>query len=114
MILYNEISFQEYQNLAEKYMPTTSCPPLAYLAMSLNGEAGEVAEKIKRVYRGDEEAKSIEYNLSIAKELGDVLWNIANIATLLDLSLDNIARINIEKMEKRYKEGKLKGTGDDR
>lgn len=114
-MIYDTISMQEYQNLASIYRPEVKgIPILAYLVMALNGEAGEVAEKVKRVYRGDEDAQKFEYRDAIAAELGDVLWNVANIADVLGVSLGLVARKNLEKMERRKQQGVLKGSGDNR
>lgn len=115
MRIYDTISMQEFQNLACIYRPEMKdIPILTYLTMSLNGEAGEVAEKVKRVYRGDEDAQKFEYRDEIIKELGDVLWNVANIADVLGVSLGLVARRSLEKMESRKNRGKLKGSGDNR
>lgn len=115
MILCNDVSFQEFQNLAAKYIPTVECvPDLAYAVMSLCGEAGEVAEKVKRIYRGDTSTKAFNYNDEIIKEVGDVLWCLAAICTALDIPLELAARMNLRKMEDRAKRGMLKGSGDNR
>jgi NTP pyrophosphatase (non-canonical NTP hydrolase) len=109
------MTFDEYQRLARQ----TAIYPnvgsnLWYPTLGLAGEAGEVAEKVKKLYRdnfGDLTPKRRE---SIAKELGDVLWYVANVAEELDYSLDLIAKGNLCKLKKRKKEGKLQGEGDDR
>ena len=103
-----------------------------YQALGLAGEAGEVCEKIKKVMRGDlaEEIKSNkqsvskwfdnagklqrESNARIGKELGDVLWYVANLATDLGLDLDDIATKNIDKLRDRERRNVLQGDGDDR
>lgn len=114
-MIYDTISMQEYQNLACSYRPEVKeIPILAYLVMALNGEAGEVAEKVKRIYRGDEGTEEFAYRDTIAKELGDVLWNVANIADAIGMPLGLIARRNLEKMEARKQKGTLKGSGDNR
>lgn len=115
MFIFNEVSFQEFQNLAARYIPTVECvPDLAYAVMSLTGEAGEVAEKVKRIYRGDLRAKEAGYDIEIAKELGDVLWCVAAVATALSIPLESVARMSLEKMEDRRKRDMLKGCGDNR
>lgn len=115
MIINGPVSFQEFQNLAASYAPVVSgVTDLSYAVMSLCGESGEVAEKVKRIYRGDEEAQSSKYNHEIAKELGDVLWCVAVACDFIGYPLEEVARMNIEKMESRSKRGKFQGTGDNR
>ena len=64
---------------------------LSYPALGLAGEAGEVAEHAKKAIRDDEGSITPERRAAMAKELGDVLWYVAQIATELDLDLDEIA-----------------------
>jgi NTP pyrophosphatase (non-canonical NTP hydrolase) len=82
---------------------------IIYPALGLAGEAGEVAEKIKKWIRDGNLDRD-----AIAKELGDVLWYIAAMATDLDLDLDRIADMNIQKLADREMRGKIRGSGDDR
>lgn len=87
---------------------------LAYWALGLNGEAGETAEKIKKIYRDDEGEITKEKKEALKKELGDCLWYMAQIAEDLDLSLADVVENNIEKMLSRKERGTLHGDGDDR
>lgn len=74
---------------------------LMYTALGLNGEAGEVAEHIKKaLFHGHDLDRE-----TLKKELGDVLWYLAVMAHTLDLPLEDIARHNIEKLARRYPEG---------
>lgn len=115
MILNDHVSFQEFQNLGAKYIPTVGgVTDLAYATMSMCGEAGEVAEKVKRIYRGDNEAKDPFYERQIAAELGDVLWCLAAVCTALDIPLEQVAVESLKKMDSRAKRGVLKGSGDNR
>lgn len=82
--------------------------------MGLAGEAGEIAEKIKKVLRDDNGLITNEKKQEIKKELGDVLWYVSQIATELGLSLEESASFNIEKLTSRKERGKLQGSGDDR
>lgn len=82
---------------------------LVYTALGLNGEAGEVAEKVKKYLRDggiDEE--------DVARELGDVLWYVANTAEEIGYSLHEIASINLKKLTSRRERGTLGGSGDNR
>ena len=83
-----------------------------YHTLGLAGEAGEVAEKIKKVIRDKNGIMDQETKEKISKELGDVLWYVAQLATELDLSLDDIATGNITKLQSRKERGSLSGSGD--
>jgi NTP pyrophosphatase (non-canonical NTP hydrolase) len=87
---------------------------LAYPALGLAGEAGEVAEHAKKAIRDDGGTISDERRAAMAKELGDVLWYVAQIATELELGLDEIAEGNLEKLLSRQRRGVLSGSGDER
>ncbi len=109
------MDFIEYQKKSRK----TAIYPGAgknyiYPTLGLAGEAGEVAEKIKKAIRDDGGKISDETKDAVKKELGDVLWYVSQIAAELDLLLDDIAKSNIEKLSSRMKRGKLKGSGDNR
>lgn len=85
-----------------------------YPALGLGDEAGEVLGKIKKIFR-DKNGEFEENDLQeIAKELGDVLWYIAQIATELDIDLDQVASQNLEKLLSRKQRGALQGSGDNR
>ena len=109
------MTFEEYQKLSRK----TAIYPDAgnnfiYPTLGLAGESGEVAEKIKKVLRDNNGAVDEGRRDDIAKELGDVLWYVAQVASELGLSLDEIAGLNIEKLYSRLERGKLSGSGDSR
>jgi NTP pyrophosphatase (non-canonical NTP hydrolase) len=87
---------------------------LAYLTLGLVGEAGEVAEHVKKVIRDDAGAISAARRVAVAKELGDVLWYLARLASELGLDLDELAQANLEKLLSRQRRGVLAGSGDDR
>lgn len=80
-----------------------------YPALGLAGEAGEVAEKVKKGMRDDH----FDPHLT-AKEVGDVLWYVAVIAYDLGYTLDQIAKINLEKLKLRKELDLIKGSGDTR
>jgi NTP pyrophosphatase (non-canonical NTP hydrolase) len=87
---------------------------LLYPTLGLCGEAGEVAEKIKKMVRDDDGVLTDERRGALAKELGDVLWYVAQIATEAGLELDAIAEANIEKLSSRQRRRVLHGSGDER
>jgi len=85
---------------------------VVYTALGLAGEAGEIANKMKKVIRGD---KSItECREDLASELGDVLWYVAMLAKELGYSLDDIAQLNLAKLKDRQARNTIKGDGDNR
>lgn len=93
----------DYQALAARTlgMDRTHEQQLANAALGLTGEAGEVAEVIKKHLF---HATPLDQD-ALAKELGDCLWYIGAFATVLGLSMDDIAQRNIDKLRKRYPEG---------
>ncbi len=88
--------------------------PIVYPALGLAGESGEVCEKVKKIFRDDDGLVTDLKREEIRKELGDVLWYIANIASDLNLELNDIAQANIDKLLSRQKRGTLGGSGDNR
>ena len=82
--------------------------------MGLVGEAGEVAEKVKKILRDNGGLIDEGRKKELSKELGDVLWYLAQVATELNLSLDDIACLNIEKLNSRKERDRLGGSGDNR
>jgi|TARA_B110000285_G_scaffold201402_1_gene236024 NTP pyrophosphatase (non-canonical NTP hydrolase) len=87
---------------------------VVYPALGLVGEAGEVANKVKKVLRDKEGVFNEGDRDDIAKELGDVLWYIAALATDMQLSLGYIASQNELKLSKRKANGTIGGSGDNR
>ena len=109
------MDFKTYQKKARF---TAQYPDLGsnniYPTLGLVGEAGEVAEKVKKVIRDkkgifDEESKN-----GIKKELGDVLWYLSNLCNEFDFTLEDVALQNLEKLRLRSLNGKISGSGDDR
>ena len=82
--------------------------------LGLAGEAGETADKVKKIIRDKGGYASEEDRAAIIKELGDVLWYVANVARYLNVSLSEVAESNIEKLSSRKKRDKLHGEGDNR
>ena len=111
---YNMSDFNAYQRTATK---TAIYPPehkILYPALGLAGEAGEVANKVKKVMRDGVENQADNWKEQIASEIGDVLWYCAALATDLNMQLGMIAALNEKKLRDRYDRGKLNGSGDNR
>ena len=85
-----------------------------YPTLGLSGEAGEVAEKVKKVLRDRDGKFDKDTCDSIMLELGDVLWYLAQLSSELGYSLDQVAEANLLKLSKRALRGKISGSGDDR
>lgn len=104
------MDFNKYQQKAvstDFYKDDRDC------VLGFASEAGEVAGKVSKIYR-DGLLFGAEERHNIALELGDCLWYIAAIAARYGISLEHIARMNIEKLKSRKERGVLGGYGDDR
>lgn len=114
---------QDYQN----WCPTTAKYPkagtgelgeLMYLALGLAGEAAEVANKIKKLYRDTPDdfnsSRAQELKAGAAEELGDVMWYLANLSRALETTLPELMAHNHNKLESRLARGKIVGDGDNR
>lgn len=114
-------SMNNYQLIATKsaIYPGRETPlGLAYCALKLNGEAGELAEHVGKAMRDDNfmlvQELTAERRLSLIKEVGDVLWYVAAICNELNITLAEAAETNLEKLFDRGERGKLQGSGDNR
>jgi NTP pyrophosphatase (non-canonical NTP hydrolase) len=113
------MQFNEFQ---EKARETALYPRVGnnfvYPTLGLAGETGEVVEKVKKLMRNDgietATALSSEKRAEIAKEMGDVLWYLAQLATEFGLTLEDIASANLEKLASRKERGMLHSEGDNR
>ena len=106
------MKIKEYQEKALKTAVYGKGEVLTYPIMGMLGEAGEVANKYKKILRGDYELEKVREDL--LKECGDVLWYLN--ATIRDLggTLEEVCKSNIEKLERRQKNGTIMGDGDNR
>jgi NTP pyrophosphatase (non-canonical NTP hydrolase) len=77
-------------------------------------EAGEVAGKIKKIFRDKDGVISEDDRQALKSELGDVLWYLAQICTELGLTLDEVAEANLEKLFSRLDRNRIRGDGDHR
>lgn len=110
--LYPLPTFVDYQSIASRTAVYPTEQALEYLTLGLASEAGEVAGKVKKIIRGDN--PQADTTDALAAELGDVLWYLSELATHLNLDLDDIATGNLDKLAGRANTGKLKGDGDTR
>jgi NTP pyrophosphatase (non-canonical NTP hydrolase) len=108
------MELSDYQRLSRRTAEYPREAWLAYPALGLAGEAGEVAEHAKKAIRDDGGSVTEERRAAMAKELGDVLWYVAQIASELGLELEDIAQGNLDKLLSRQRRGVLSGSGDER
>lgn len=109
-------SFFKYQNATREtavypHVDTGDIEALSYCALGLVGEAGEVANKIKKLLR---DGDTPELRRAARGELGDVLWYLARLADELGVSLSGVAEANLAKLHDRKARGVLGGSGDNR
>jgi NTP pyrophosphatase (non-canonical NTP hydrolase) len=109
------LNFNTYQEEALKtaIYDKEGKDPLSYCILGLVGEAGEVANKYKKVIRGDKPLDD-ELRLKIASELGDVQWYLAATCKELGFTLEEVAHMNIDKLYSRRSNNTIMGDGDER
>ncbi len=109
------MDFQAYQqrSRATARYPEAGANPI-YPTLGLCGEAGEVADKVKKVMRDQNGVFSPEVIAALQLELGDVLWYVAQLATELGLELDQVAQANLDKLASRAARNVIAGSGDTR
>lgn len=113
----NTMNFNDYQQESRKtaiYPGQGDILGLAYVTLGLAGESGEVAEKVKKLIRDSSGNVDEEFRRAIAKELGDILWYASQLATELNIPLNEIAQTNLDKLQSRQTRGVLNGSGDNR
>lgn len=109
------MNLNEYQKLALRTARSKDAKDeIFHLLLALCGEAGEIAEKAKKIIRDHDSDFSKFDKKDLTKELGDVLWYIALIAHYFDIELDTVGTVNIEKLASRLERGVISGSGDDR
>lgn len=112
--------FDDYQKKAlktDKYPKTRKkrhTDAIIYSVLGLTGEAGEAAEKVKKLLRDKKGVIDDEAYRLITLELGDVLWYVAHAASRLGIPLSRVARLNIDKLASRNRRGTIRGSGDTR
>lgn len=109
------MTFDEYQAASRK---TAKYPDIghnvAYPTLGLAGEAGEVAERVKKMYRDDGGVLAPQRRDALKAELGDVLWYVAALCSELGLSMEDVAAHNVRKLQDRQARNVISGDGDER
>jgi NTP pyrophosphatase (non-canonical NTP hydrolase) len=94
--------------------PVEFQPSFPYLVMGLSGEAGEVANKYKKIIRDKSGIMDKEDEDQLLDELGDVMWYIARIVDELGSNFESLADKNYQKLQSRLERGVIGGSGDNR
>ena len=108
------MTINEYQEGALRTAIYPESRRIIYPTLGLTGEAGEVADKVKKVIRDNNDEFTNERKQQISLELGDVMWYAATLAHDLGYSLDEICQMNLDKLASRMQRNKLHGSGDER
>ena len=105
-------------DMYQKVALTTAIYPreqaIIYPTLGLTGEAGEVANKVKKIIRDGSDSKDEKLVSEIKAEIGDCLWYIAVLANDFNIKLSDIASTNLIKLENRKEKGTIRGSGDQR
>ena len=107
---YDTDPIRFYSQFVEDKVFTKGRDRLVENTLGLTGEAGEVAEKIKKLFRDSSKFSDEE----VLKELGDVLFYVTALSNIFGGNLIKIIELNMEKLNERVKNGTLQGSGDNR
>ena len=111
----SDITATEYQRRAANTAIFPKEKALEYLTLGLTGEAGEIANKVKKLLRDGADREGYHEKLNaIGKELGDVMWYCAMLAKEVDMNLGRIMEDNLDKLADRKARNRLQGDGDNR
>jgi NTP pyrophosphatase (non-canonical NTP hydrolase) len=109
------VDFNAYQSDSRRtWGPVRTDHPIVYPTLGLANEAGEVAGKIKKIFRDRNGVITDADRVALTAELGDVLWYMAQICTELDITLADVASANLAKLADRAARGVIRGEGDAR
>jgi NTP pyrophosphatase (non-canonical NTP hydrolase) len=106
--------FDEYQKATARIIPIIPDLDILYPVLGIGGESGELQEKYKKLFRDKKGKITKKFIKDVKGELGDILWYISDCARTLGLSLEEVARCNIRKNNRRQRNGTVKGNGDSR
>jgi NTP pyrophosphatase (non-canonical NTP hydrolase) len=107
-------TFNVYQALTHLTVVYDKTYNVIYPTLGLVGEAGEIANKVKKIYRDKRGEFSDADREEIGKEIGDVLWYCSALCTDLGLNLETQVENNLRKLRSRLERGTLQGSGDNR
>ena len=107
-------TFTEFEDLCDETWRGTpeGIEPLMYLALAINGEAGELAEEVKKMHRDEGGVLSEDRRHALLLEAGDVLYYLSRLANTLGLTLENVADMNVTKLHHRHLHGKDSHASD--
>ena len=110
------MTFDEYQKqaLTTAIKKDDAILDLCHWVLGVTGESGEIAEKVKKLIRDGNAEVSEGTRQELAKEIGDVLWYLAVLADHLGVSFDEVAQMNVNKLQSRKQRDTLRGSGDNR
>jgi NTP pyrophosphatase (non-canonical NTP hydrolase) len=113
--IVKSMNLNEYQTLALRTARSKeSNDEIFHLLLGLCGEAGEIAEKTKKIVRDRNSDFSQLDTDDLTKELGDVLWHVAVLADYFEIDLETVGATNIKKLASRLERGTISGSGDNR
>ena len=108
------MTLNEYQQAALETAVYPKEYKVIYPALGITGEAGECSDKVKKVIRDNHGEFTEDKKREIAKEIGDVLWYCATLAHDIGFTLEEVGKMNVEKLRSRKERKKLGGSGDNR
>jgi NTP pyrophosphatase (non-canonical NTP hydrolase) len=111
------MTFDAYQNGTEKtaiYPRSNELTAVVYTSLGLAGEAGEIANKVKKIIRDDNGKITDDRRDALVDEIGDCLWYLSELCSSLHVDLQSVAAGNLVKLQDRQRREKLTGSGDAR
>tara|TARA_Y100000034_G_scaffold106734_1_gene135664 strand:+ start:374 stop:706 length:333 start_codon:yes stop_codon:yes gene_type:complete len=110
------MEFDEYQLQARVFAdyPKIDEENIVYAALGLAGEAGELSNKVKKIFRDDGGHLRNGRREAIKHELGDILWYVAELCSVLELKMNDVAFMNLSMLLARTERDEIHGDGDNR